>query len=118
MSWSVCHLLPGTPPGPAAAHPSSDHPRLVAKGGDGLRICVPIRAPCAKLQGAGERAEPRRAPRVRRGARGERLAVDEDEFEIFAAARLKFVGRVRVVRPREGLQQRAGRWRVLRVGGT
>lgn len=69
----------------------------MAKGSDGLRVGVPIRAPCAKLQRAGERAERRRAPRVRRGAPGERLAVDEDEFEIFAAARLKLVGRVRVV---------------------
>ena len=90
----------------------------MAKSGDGLRVGVPIRAPRAKLQRAGEGAEPRRAPLVRLGARGERLAVDEDEFEIFAAARLQLVGRVRVVRPREGLQQRAGRWRELRVGGT
>lgn len=118
ISRSVCRLLPATPPRPAAAHPSSDHPRLVAKSGDGLGIGVPIRAPRAKLQGAGERAEPRRAPRVGRGPGGERLAVDEDEFEIFAAARLQLLGRVRVVRPREGLQQRAGRWRGRRVGGT
>jgi hypothetical protein len=77
---SVCRLLPTTPPGPTAAHPSGDHPCLVAKSCNSLGIGVPIRAPGAELQGAGERAEPRRAPRVRRGTCGERLAMNEDEL--------------------------------------
>jgi hypothetical protein len=88
---SVCRLLPATPPGPTAAHPSGDHPRLVAESCDRLGIGVPIRAPGAELQGTGEGAEPRRAPRVRRGTCGERLAVDEDELEIRAACRLQLV---------------------------
>jgi hypothetical protein len=90
----------------------------MAKSSDGLTVGIPIRAPGAELQGAGERAERRRAPRVRRGPCGERLAVDEDELEIRAARRLELVGCVRVVRAREGLQERAGCRRIRRVGGT
>jgi len=106
---SVRRLLAAAPPRPAVAHPSGDHPRLVAKSGDRLRVGVPIRAPGAELQRARERTEPRRAAHVRRGARGERLAVDEDELEVLAARGLQLV-RVRVVRAREGLQECAGRW--------
>ena len=117
-------LLPSAPPRPTAAHPSSDHPRLMAKRRDRLRVRVPIGAPRPELQRAGERTERRRAARVRRRPRGERLAVDEDQLEVLPAGGLQLVG-VRVVRAREGRQQRAGlhrgrlRWRRGRcVGGT
>jgi len=90
----------------------------MAKSRDGLGIGVPIGAPRAELHRAGERAEPRRAPRVCRGPCGERLAVHEDEIEVLAARRLQRVGGVGIVRAREGLQERAGRRCVLHAGGT
>jgi len=101
----------------------------MAKSDDSLRVGVPIGPPRAELQRARERGERRRAPHVRRGVRGEELAVDEDKVEILAArglhlCLLRVVGvrrRVRVVRVREGAQEGAGRrgsCRAWRVGGT
>ena len=88
----------------------------MAKRGDRLRVGVPISAPRTELKGASERAERSRAARVRRRARGERLAVCEDEFEVLAARSLHLL-RVRVVPVRECLQERAGR-RVGGIGGA
>jgi hypothetical protein len=85
--------------------------------GDRLRVGVPISAPCAKLQGARQRAERRRASRMCRRPCGEGLAVYEDELEVLAACSLHLL-RVRVVPMRERLQERAGRGRGRRVGGT
>ena len=85
--------------------------------GDRLRVGVPISAPGAELQGARQRAKRRRASRVRRRPGGERLAVYEDELEVLAACGLHLF-RVRVVPMRERLQERAGRGRGQRVGGT
>jgi hypothetical protein len=48
---------------------------------------------------------------------GEGLAVYEDELEVLAACSLHLL-RVRVVPMRERLQERAGRGRGRRVGGT
>ena len=109
-------LLPTTPPRPAAARPSGDHPGLMTERSDRLRVGVPISAPRAELQGARECAERCRAARVRRRARGERLAMYEDELEVLAACGLHLL-RVRVVPVRERLQERAGRRRGRRVGG-
>ena len=115
---SVRHLLPTAPPGTAASQPNGDGPRLMAKSRDCLRVGVSIRAPRTKLQRARERTERRRAACVRRRPRGEHLAVSRDELEVLAARGLQTVGRVRVVRAREGLQECAGRWRRVRcVGG-
>ena len=108
-------LLPTAPPRPTAARPSGDHPGFMAKRGDRLRVGVPISAPRTELKGASERAERRRATRVRRRARGERLAVYEDELEVLAARGLHLL-RVRVVPVRECLQECAG-WRVGGIGG-
>jgi len=87
----------------------------VTKSSNRLRIGVPIGAPRTELQRARERTERRRAPHVRRGARGEELAVDEDEIEVRAARGLHLYlravvvrRRVRVVGAREGVQEGAG----------
>ena len=79
------YLLTTAPPRPTTAHPSSDHPSLMAKSSDRLRIGVPIGAPSPKLQRARERTEPRRATHVRRGERGERLAMYEYQLEVLPA---------------------------------
>ena len=82
-----------------------------------LRVGVPIGAPRTELEGARKRAKRCRTARVRRRARGERLAVYEDELEVLAACSLHLLC-VRVVPMREGLQERAGSWRGRRVGGN
>ena len=60
----------------------------MAKRRDGLVVRVPIGAPRPELQRARERTEPRRAARVCRRPRGERLAVDEDQLEVRSAGGL------------------------------
>ncbi len=57
----------------------------MAKSSYRLRISVPIGAPSPKFQRAGERTEPRRAAHVCRRPSGERLAVDENQLEVFPA---------------------------------
>jgi len=89
----------------------------MAERGNRLRVGIPISAPRTELKGASEISERRRAARVRRRARGERLAVYEDELQILAACGLHLL-RVRVVPVRERLQERAGFRRGRRVGGT
>jgi hypothetical protein len=78
-------------------HRDDLHKRLPAKSRYGLGVSIPIGAPRAELHRAGKRAEPRRAPHMRRGPCGERPAVDEDELEELAARRLQRVGDVGIV---------------------